>query len=298
MHHTAVLNVVGLTPSLIGPHTPNLARFRDRGSLSTVGHVLPAVTTSVQATYLTGTMPAEHGIVGNGWYYRDDAEVHFWKQADALVQRPRVWDLARQRDPTFTCANLFWWYAMYSRADVTVTPRPMYPADGRKLPDVWTHPPTLRQSLQQQFGTFPLFNFWGPATSIKATRWIADAAIEVQKKFDPTLDLIYLPHLDYGLQKFGPEASAVATDLSEVDDECGRLIDFFQSRGSRVVVLSEYGIEPVSDAGAFEPRATRDRSDHGARRARPRTARRQRERGVCGRRSSGCTRVRERPVEA
>ena len=160
--------------------------------------------------------------------------------------RPRIWDLARQRDPAFTCANLFWWYAMYCGADVTVTPRPMYPADGRKLPDVWTQPPTLRASLQQQLGTFPLFNFWGPATSIKATRWITDAAIEVQKQFDPTLNLIYLPHLDYGLQKFGPDTSAIAIDLNEIDAECGRLIDFFHSRGSRVVILSEYGIEPVS----------------------------------------------------
>src|SRR5688572_16782384 len=151
-----------------------------------VDAVLPAVTCSVQSTYLTGAWPGGdrgHGIVGNGWYDRIDAEVKFWKQSNALVNGPKVWDVARERDGTgsFTCANICWWYAMYSTADYTVTPRPMYPADGRKLPDCWTHPPALRHALQRELGQFPLFHFWGPATSIASTQWIADAAIRVDQ---------------------------------------------------------------------------------------------------------------------
>src|SRR5437764_207543 len=140
MHKTIVINAVGLAPNLIGAHTPRLASFRDRGRLATIGSVIPAVTTTVQSTYLTGAWPSAHGIVGNGWYFRDECEVHFWKQAAALVQRPRVWQRAKAIDPSFTCANLFWWYAMYSSADYAVTPRPIYPADGRKIPDVWAQP--------------------------------------------------------------------------------------------------------------------------------------------------------------
>ena len=246
MRKTAVLNVVGLSPSLIGEHTPHLRAFRDGGGLATVDPCLPAVTCAAQADYLTGAPPREHGIVGNGWYFRDTQEVRLWQQADALVQRPRLWTEGKRRNAKFTCANLFWWYAMYCGADWTVTPRPMYPADGRKLPDVWTNPPTLRRELQDELGQFPLFKFWGPMASIDSTDWIARAAVRVDERHDPTLTLIYLPHLDYGLQKFGPGAAEVATELRAVDAVVGRLVDHFRGRGARVVVLSEYGIVPVS----------------------------------------------------
>ncbi|HWE01161.1 MAG TPA: alkaline phosphatase family protein [Tepidisphaeraceae bacterium] len=246
MHKTVVINAVGLTPGLIGEYTPRLKAFRDAGAMAAVGSVLPAVTTSVQATYLTGAWPSEHGIVGNGWYFQDECEVKFWRQSNHLVQRPKIWDKARELDPTFTCANLFWWYAMYSTADIAVTPRPMYPADGRKLPDVWTHPPELRDSLQETLGQFPLFHFWGPATTIKSTQWIADAAIQVDRQSDPTLSLVYLPHLDYCMQRRGPAASESAADLRELDAVCGQLIDHFRWRGARIIILSEYGIAAVS----------------------------------------------------
>lgn len=247
MHKTVVLNAVGMSESLISArNTPRLHALRQGGALASVEPVLPAVTTTVQSTYLTGLWPAQHGAVANGWYFRDTAEVRFWLQSNKLVSGEKVWEAAKRRDASFTCANLFWWYNMYSTADFSVTPRPMYPADGRKLPDVYSNPPALREELQAKLGTFPLFNFWGPATDIRATRWIADAAIEVDRKHDATLTLIYLPHMDYVLQKEGPAGANVGKDLRELDAECGKLIDHFQARGARVMVLSEYGIGAVS----------------------------------------------------
>ena len=189
-----------------------------------------------------------HGIVGNGWYFRDECEVKFWRQSNRLVHGPKVWDVAKQRDADFTCANLFWWYAMYSSADYTVTPRPMYPADGRKLPDVWTEPAELRDELQSSLGQFPLFKFWGPATGIAASRWIADCARHVYETKRPTLTLVYLPHLDYNLQRLGPGHPAIAGDLRAVDALCGELIAAARRDGTRVVALSEYGITPVRSA--------------------------------------------------
>src|SRR5688500_15870800 len=144
MRKTVVINAVGLTPGLLGPHTPRLKAFAEAGAVAHVGGVLPAVTTTVQSTYLTGTWPSEHGAVANGWYFRDECEIKFWRQSNKLVQRPKVWEVAKGLDPSFTCANLFWWYNMYSSADYAVTPRPMYPSDGRKLPDVHTRPADLR----------------------------------------------------------------------------------------------------------------------------------------------------------
>ncbi len=245
MQKTVVLNIVALTRSLIGNHTPRLRDYLLRSSSASISHVCPAVTCSVQSTYLTGKWPTEHGIVGNGWYSREDAEIKFWKQSNHLVNGHKVWDVARQIDPSFTCANLFWWYNMYSSVDISVTPRPMYPADGRKLPDVYTHPPELRESLQNKLGTFPLFNFWGPASSIASSQWIADAAMQVEENSSPTLTLIYLPHLDYALQREGPDGPSLPVELARIDAVAGRLIDFYEARGASVIVLSEYGISKV-----------------------------------------------------
>lgn len=246
MKKTVVLNVVGLTRNLIGEHTPYLSNWMEKGKQVAIAPVLPAVTCTVQSTYLTGKYPSKHGIVGNGWYFRDDCEVKFWRQSNKLVQSPKIWDKARAIDPTFTCANMFWWYNMYSTADYEVTPRPMYPADGRKLPDINTKPASLRPQLQETLGQFPLFKFWGPVTSIESSQWIADSSKWVDAKHDPTLTLIYLPHLDYCCQKVGSDPNAIATDLREIDQVCGNLIDYYENRGAQVIVLSEYGIQPVS----------------------------------------------------
>ena len=246
IRRTAVLNVVGLTPGLLGPDTPNLSAWMAQATVASMRPPLPAVTCAAQATMLTGVPPTRHGIVANGWYDRDAAEVRFWRQSNHLVQAPLVWDAARARDPAFTSANLFWWFAMYSRADITVTPRPMYPADGRKIPDVWTNPPGLRDSLQADLGRFPLFEFWGPRTSINASRWIAEAAKRVERDSAPSLSLVYLPHLDYVLQREGPGHPAVARDLAALDTLLGDLIGFYEDRGVQLIILSEYGIEPAT----------------------------------------------------
>jgi predicted AlkP superfamily pyrophosphatase or phosphodiesterase len=248
VRRTLVLDVVGLTPGMIGEHTPALAALAKRGALRPLVPVLPAVTCSVQSTFTTGLLPREHGCVANGWYYRDVAEVALWKQSNHLVAGEKIWDAAKRRDPSFTCAKLFWWFNMYSTADYAVTPRPMYPADGRKLPDVHAHPPALRHDLQRKFGQFPLFDFWGPRAGITSSRWITAAALDVWREQKPTLALVYLPHLDYDLQRYGPASEQAKTALREIDSLCGDLIEQAQRDGAAVIVLSEYGITPVTGA--------------------------------------------------
>lgn len=245
MHRTLVINVVGLTRSLLGEHTPNLNKLA--GQSTDIEPVTPALTCSAQATYLTGKPPAEHGIVGNGWYFRDMNEVWLWRQSNKLIQAPKIWHMARERDPEFTCSNTFWWYAMATDADYTLTPRPLYLADGRKLPDCYTAPLELRETLTENLGTFPLFNFWGPVTSIKSSQWIADAAKYIEETHKPSLQLVYLPHLDYCLQKLGPDGD-IGKDLTEIDTLVGDLLEYFQARDCRVMVLSEYGIQKVNRA--------------------------------------------------
>jgi predicted AlkP superfamily pyrophosphatase or phosphodiesterase len=246
MKKTVVINVVGLTPGLIGEHTPFLQKWANEAKTVSVEPVLPAVTCSAQATYLTGKLPSEHGIVANGWYFKDECEVKLWRQSNQLVQSPKIWDIAREIDPTFTCANLFWWYNMYSSADYSVTPRPQYLADGRKAPDCYSHPASLRDKLQKDLGVFPLFDFWGPRTSIKSSRWIAEASKITDKLYDPTLSLIYLPHLDYNLQRYGHEHLSISKDLREIDAVCANLINYYESKKAQIIILSEYGITNVS----------------------------------------------------
>lgn len=245
MHPTVVILVVGLTKRLLGAETPHLRRLASAGGLRPVTSLLPAVTCSMQATFLTGLEPSRHGIVGNGWLFRDLMEILFWRQSNRLVAGPKLWEAARRRDPAFTCANLFWWFNMAAGHDLGVTPRPRYKADGRKLPDIYTKPPELRDELQAALGPFPLFQFWGPGAAIRSTRWIADATCHVLKTRRPSLTLTYLPHLDYDLQRYGPDPShpATARALREVDTVVGDLVAAAGNR--RIVVLSEYGITPV-----------------------------------------------------
>ena len=245
MKKTVVIDVVALSSSIIGEHTPFLSDYIKRKHLSIIEPIFPALTTSAQSTYLTGKWPSETGIVGNGWYDRTDCEVKFWKQSNKLVSGEKIWETAKIEDPNFTCLNMFWWYNMYSSADYSVTPRPNYLADGRKIPDCYSHPASLRDVLQDKLGEFPLFQFWGPGANIKSTQWIADASMITDDLYDPTLSLIYLPHLDYCLQKFGPDFTKIHKELNEIDEVLKNLITFYEDKGAEIILLSEYGISPV-----------------------------------------------------
>ena len=245
---TVVLNLVALSHSLLQSRAPNLQKYIDRYGARELVPVLPAVTSTVQSSMLTGLPPSKHGVVGNGWYERSLDEVRFWKQSNAIVEGKKVWDdLSVGGGIT---ANLFWWFNMNTSADMTVTPRPMYVEDGRKIPDIHTKPAELRQELQGQLGQFPLFSFWGPASSIRSSQWIADAAKTIFAAKRPDLMLVYLPHLDYALQQFGPDDPRAHHAVSEIDEVFGDLLTFFEDAKAQVICVNEYGIEPVHTAVA------------------------------------------------
>jgi len=245
MKRTAVINVVGLTQAVLEAST-HMRAFAARGSRTAVKPAFPAVTCTAQSTYLTGLTPAHHGIVGNGWYDRTLSEVQFWKQSNRLVSGPKLWETLRAQEDGFTCAKLFWWYNMYSTADYSITPRPMYPADGRKVFDIYTHPSNIRTEIKRDLGEFPFPFFWGPLAGIRSSEWIAASARWIEDRHHPTLSLIYLPHLDYNLQRLGPNHPDIHQDITQIDTVVGDLITFLQSRSVQVVLLSEYGITEVN----------------------------------------------------
>jgi len=241
----AVINLVGLSRSLLGEHMPGLSAFAARQGLQSYKPAFPAVTCTAQSSIVTGTAPADHGIVANGWYDRENAEVRFWKQSNHLVRGEKLWDKLRRDVPGFTCAKLFWWYNMHSTADFSITPRPLYPADGRKVFDIHTQPMGMREQLKNDLGEFPFPAFWGPAAGIASSEWIAASAKWVEENHSPTLSLVYLPHLDYPLQKDGPHAPNIPEELRKIDNVASELINYYESRNIRVLVLSEYGISAV-----------------------------------------------------
>ncbi len=242
----AIIDIVGLTPALLA-HMPRVASVRRGGFAAELRTVLPAVTCSVQSTLLTGTPPSQHGVVGNGWLFRDLSEIWLWRQSNRLVAGEKLWEAARRvLGRPVTCANLFWWYAMGSTADIAVTPRPVYYADGRKAPGIYAQPASVGEDLVKHLGEFPLFDFWGPRASLRSSAWIAAAARRVFDAHHPDITLVYLPHLDYDLQRFGGSGPEAQRAAAELDTVAGDLIDHLRGAGASVIVLSEYGITDVS----------------------------------------------------
>ena len=229
MAKLCVINVVGLTPRLL-KHAPRIAAL---GSASPFRSPLPAVTCTSQATMLTGLMPRDHGIVGNGWYYRDTQEIRFWQQANSLMSGERLYE-------GYETAKLFWWFNQAAPVRWSVTPKPHYGCDGSKVFD------TLDDTgcdLQGRLGPFPFFSFWGPSAGLPSSRWIADAAKIVLQQNGPELTLVYLPHLDYDFQRF-PEHNPAR--VAEVDQCAAGIIDAASKQGIQSIVVSEYGLVPVS----------------------------------------------------
>jgi predicted AlkP superfamily pyrophosphatase or phosphodiesterase len=266
MKPVLLVDLVGLTPRAIGERTPHLAELARSGAFAPMTTVLPAVTCSAQATILTGASPSAHGAVGNGWFARESGEVALWRQANALVFGEKIYEAARKRDRSFTCAKIFWWWNLGAAVDWSITPRPFYPADGRKIPAVYAWPTSYGAELESKLGKFPFFDFWGPKSGLPSSRWLADAAIATIEKHEPTLTMVYLPHLDYDLQRYGPNDPRSQQALADIDRVFGDLAAAARKAGVEIVVVSEYGLTDVDqpvhvnlalrDAGLLVARAT------------------------------------------
>lgn len=213
---------------------------------------LPAVTCTSQATLLTGRTPSTHGIVGNGWYFRETGEVRFWQQSNALIQAEPLYVTARrhaaERGRAWKVAQLFWWFNQGAAVDLSVTPKPYYGADGNKVFGIHGTPAGLTDRLEADLGRFPFQTFWGPMAGLPCTAWIARCAAWVLAKERPDLTLVYLPHLDYDPQRFGPSGSDLPRLVGELDDACAPLLEEANRVGARVWIVSEYGHCDVSRA--------------------------------------------------
>lgn len=261
MKKICVINVVGLTPKLLA-HAPTIRSLAGNPSPESLDgggenfapwtSPLPAVTCTSQATMLTGTAPGEHGIVGNGWYYRDTQEIRFWQQARSLINGATFYD-------EFETAKMFWWFNQSSSAKYSCTPKPHYGCDGNKVFDVLDH---TGCDLTRRHGPFPFFTFWGPGAGLPCSQWIADATATVIKEKRPQITLAYLPHLDYDFQRFPDHDPA---RVAEVDQCVAKIVTAADTIDAHVVIVSEYGLVPVTRPIHLN-RILRDRNWLGVRR--------------------------------
>jgi predicted AlkP superfamily pyrophosphatase or phosphodiesterase len=207
--------------------------------------VLPAVTCTAQASVLTGATPDVHGVVANGWLWRDTGEVRFWQQSNRLIQAKPLYETARDRalkqGRTFRTAKLFWWFNQGAAVDISVTPKPHYGADGNKVFAIQGQPDGLTQRLETKLGKFPFPSFWGPLAGLPGTIWIAQCAAEILRSERPDLTLVYLPHLDYDPQRYGPRDCDMPRLVRELDTAMEPIFDAARAIGARVWVVSEYG---------------------------------------------------------
>ena len=244
-----VIDAVGLTGRLL-QHAPRLRALAESGWSRPLREVVPAVTCTAQASLLTGFSPERHGIVGNGWFFRDTGEVRLWQQSNALIQAEPLYATARRRAAeqgrTFTAAKLFWWFNQGAAVNVSVTPKPYYAADGNKAFGISGTPDGRTDRLERELGTFPFHTFWGPSAGLACTPWIARCAASVVRDDRPDLTLVYLPHLDYDPQRHGPSGCDMARLVGELDDACAPLLDRAKAEGARVWVFGEYGHCDVS----------------------------------------------------
>ncbi|OHB77611.1 MAG: nucleotide pyrophosphatase [Planctomycetes bacterium RBG_16_64_10] len=251
------------------PHLQQLVRHGDQSALVPS---FPAVTCPVQANMTTGRLPAQHGVVANGFYWRSRHEVEMWTAGNDCILVPQIWDVLHDRDPALKSAA---WFPLHSKscgADLICTPAPIHQPDGRELPWCHTKPERLYGTLRDRLGHFPLQHFWGPLADISSSAWIADSAIYAAHTYRPDFFYIYLPHLDYAAQKMGPDSVEAAAAVGQLDDVLGRLINGFDQAYPATdllwLVASEYAIVPVDhvlypnrllrEAGLLQVRAEDD----------------------------------------
>lgn len=239
MQPLVILNTVGLTSRLL-PFAPRLHALAQAQWSRPLQEVLPAVTCTAQASMLTGKPPQEHGIVGNGWLYRDTMEVRFWQQSNRLIQAEPVYESLGKRG--VRTAKLFWWFNQGAVVDLAVTPKPHYGADGSKAFDIQTYPGGMSSVLIKALGPFPFPAFWGPMAGLASTEWIARCAASMLNApvSHGVLNLAYLPHLDYEPQRLGPRHCDWKKIVGELDAACAPVLDAAAKAGAAVWVVNEY----------------------------------------------------------
>ena len=249
MNQTLVmLSIPGLRVQDL-PALPSLGSWTRTGASRRIAHSFPCVTWPSQCNVLTGCTPDKHGIIANGFFWREKAQVEMWTAWNPVILKPQIWDSLKERSPNIRTAAWFPMLAKGCGADHVCMPAPIHQPDGSE--DMWcfTKPQEFYGELLEEFGHFPLQHFWGPLAGIQSSQWIADSAIRTAAEFAPDFWYIYLPHLDYAAQKQGPNSGAATKALEDLDAVLSNLIkefsEVYSGRSLDWLAVSEYVISEV-----------------------------------------------------
>jgi predicted AlkP superfamily pyrophosphatase or phosphodiesterase len=249
MKKLIVLDIVGLSKKQYDQIKPqNISKILENGSVSSFQPSFPAVTCSVQASIFSGTYPSEHGIISNGYYDQILKHVSFWEQSSNLVNSPRIWDKLKQNMPDFKSGLLFLQNSLYANSDVVITPKPIH-LDDKMIMWCYSKPENFYEKITESLGTFDLKSYWGPFSSIKSSNWIINSAKKTLETHKPDLLIVYLPHLDYTSQKFGPDSDEFKESVIELDNLLGDFSLFLNQEFKdeyEIMVLSEYTFNSVN----------------------------------------------------
>jgi predicted AlkP superfamily pyrophosphatase or phosphodiesterase len=221
--------------------------------------VWPALTCTAQASFRTASTPSAHGIVANGLFFKDLTKVLFWEQSASLCAGPRIWDDFRAQGGTV--GLMFWQQSMGENVDLIATPAPIHKHSGGMIQSCYTKPHALEERLNESIGRpFNLMNYWGPLASAKSSDWIVDAIIATMGMPDlaPDLLLAYIPHLDYDLQRHGPDGPKARKALDLLLSYLTRLKAACTQFGYDYLFVGDYAIEPTKRGAIFPNRALRE----------------------------------------
>ncbi len=227
---------------------PRLRNLTAGGEIAELTPGFPCVTCPVQANMTTGRGPAEHGIVGNGIFWRDRRQVEMWTAPNDCIGRPQIWDLLSHHGRGLSSAVWFPLHAVGCEADYVCTPAPIHNPDGSESLWCYTRPTEFYGLLRDRLGHFPLMNYWGPLAGIQSSAWIADSAVIAAQQWQPDFFYIYLPHLDYAAQRTGPDSAGADQAVADLDEVIGRLAAGMADAYDEELlwlVAGEYAITPV-----------------------------------------------------
>ncbi|HMP00081.1 MAG TPA: alkaline phosphatase family protein, partial [Kiritimatiellia bacterium] len=220
--------------------------------------IFPAVTCPTMASVRTAAKPDHHGMVANGLFFRDLRKIMFWEQSAALVQGTRIWDDLRRRD-LGRVAMLFWQQSLGESVDVVLSPRPIHRHDGGLIQDCLSRPEPLYAEIAEGLKRpFNLMHYWGPLASGKSSTWILGALDHVMKNENPDMLFGYLPHLDYDLQRYGPEHRCARRAGKSLAKMLARFIASCEKNYYDYIIYGDYEMFPVKRGAVFPNRRLMD----------------------------------------
>ncbi len=249
-----IVSAAALGWDLVQSHAPEDLR----ASFRPLQPVFPAVTCTAQASFRTAALPVQHGMVSNGLYFRDLRKPMFWEQSSALVQGGRIWDGFRREGGTV--GLMFWQQSLGEEVDWVLSPRPIHKHSGGMIQDCHSQPEDLYARLSAQAGRgFNLMHYWGPLASARSSEWIVGATERALA--DPACPdhlYVYLPHLDYDLQRHGTRHPRSARAAATFFAYLRRLLSAAESAGRAFLVFGDYAIADVTGGAVLPNLALRD----------------------------------------